>query len=365
MIELTGTLTAVSPLHIGMGKKSGTFVKTLEHIPGRTIRGMVGYYLYTNKRELFDKLRINEDMDMSDTGVYFKDALPRFDDHNTIASPISLRWCKKCEYLMEYNAKECHNMTDGKKCLHEGKKVTGFITLKSVSSGKLEKARVNMQISTKCPITRDGHTSPGLDYESSPYHIEGIVPGTKFGFKCLVEDEYVDDLKEALTEAGVFAGLGGYRSRGYGTVAFTDMTETPVDDVIQKRSSEISDIRNVMMVANSPMILKNDTLSVIGFGDRFEEYAAKVSTSGNLSVTCIIEQGEKEDQVKQRLTEGIARGWSIKDRNKVSEIIPCIGHGSCVMIKGDPEVLATLEMYGVGEMTNSGYGDVYFMEGQI
>ncbi|MEA1985254.1 MAG: RAMP superfamily CRISPR-associated protein [Euryarchaeota archaeon] len=364
MIELTGTLTAVSPLHIGMGKKSGTFAKTLEYIPGRTIRGMIGYYLYTNKRELFNKLRISEDMDMSNTGVYFKDALPRSGDQDTVASPVSLRWCKKCAHLMEHKATECHNVVDDEKCLHEGKKVAGFIILGSVNSGELKIAQVNTQISTKCPITRDGHTSPGSDNESSPYHIEGIVPGTKFRFKCLVEDEYVDDLKETLTEAGVFAGLGGYRSRGYGTVAFTNITETPVSEVIRKRSSEISGIRNVMMVTNSPMILRNDDMSVIGFGDRFEEYAAKTSVSGNSSGTCIIEQGE-EDQVKQRLTEGIARGWSIKDGNKVSEIIPCIGHGSCVMVRGNPEVLAILEMYGVGEMTNSGYGDVYFMGGQI
>lgn len=78
LIELTGTITAISSLHIGTGKKTGTFSETLEYIPGRTIRGMIGYYLHSNNRELFDKLRISEDDDMSKTGVFFKDALPMY-----------------------------------------------------------------------------------------------------------------------------------------------------------------------------------------------------------------------------------------------------------------------------------------------
>jgi hypothetical protein len=40
--------------------------------------------------------------------------------------------------------------------------------------------------------------------------------------------------------------------------------------------------------------------------------------------------------------------------------------GSCLNITSyDPELLAYLEIYGIGEMINSGYGDVYFMEGKI
>ncbi|MGM0772009.1 MAG: hypothetical protein ACQESU_10475, partial [Halobacteriota archaeon] len=82
MIEISGTLKALSSLHLGTGKKSGTFAKTLDYVPGRTIRGMIGYHLYTNHRELFDALRIDEDQDMSNTGVFFKDALPLYVDEN-------------------------------------------------------------------------------------------------------------------------------------------------------------------------------------------------------------------------------------------------------------------------------------------
>ncbi|MCK5267165.1 MAG: hypothetical protein KAR07_03275, partial [Spirochaetes bacterium] len=237
---------------------------------------------------------------------------------------------------------------------------------------KLEKASVNKTIITKCPITRGGHTSPGLDYELSPYHIQSIPPKTKFGFRCIVEDEFVNDLKNTLNDAGVFGGLGGYRSRGYGTVAFTDMKESPVDDVINKRANELSNISNLTMVTNSPMIIRDDNESpIIGFDPYFCDYALKTfkfsGYDGVLQLKYdkdVIKPNEKV--IKQWMTKGIAAGWSIKYKNRVPEIISCIGHGSCVEIYSDNfEALAALEVYGVGEMTNSGYGDVYFMEGNI
>ena len=36
-----------------------------------------------------------------------------------------------------------------------------------------------------------------------------------------------------------------------------------------------------------------------------------------------------------------------------------IASGSCVGISGDAQALSALEVYGIGEMTNCGYGDVY------
>ena len=361
-------MITVSPLHIGTGKKRGTFSETREYVPGRAIRGMVGYYLHSNNLELFKKLRIDEDSDMSKTGVFFKDALPRYVNEkdssiikSTVASPISLQWCKKCKSLMEYKSTECSNSINGKKCLHEGKKITGFITKDSITAHKLEKASVNKAIATKCPITRGGHTSPGLDYELSPYHIESISPKTEFGFRCIIEDEFVDDIKNTLKEAGVFGGLGGYRSRGYGTVAFTQMKESPVDEVIKNRANELSQISSLMMVTNSPMIIRDDEIPIIGFDSQFCDLASKTfALSGHDGVL------QLKHDVKQRITGGIAAGWSIKYENRVPEIIFCIGHGSCVEITADNlEALAALEVFGVGEMTNSGYGDVYFTGGRI
>jgi len=363
MIELTGIIKNKTQLHIGTGKKTGTFSATLDHIPGRTIRGMVGYYLYNNNRELFEALRIDEDEDMTQTGVFFKNAHPLYDEKHTLASPVSLRWCKKCETRMETDAKECSAIIDGKKCLHEGKKVTGFITKKSLDSSKLEKHKKETIIETKCPIIRSGHTSPSSDFALSPYHIESIKPGTEFGLRCIVDDKYIDGLKEALRESGVFSGIGGYRSRGYGTVVIDNIKEMPVSEIIEIREHEITGMSDKLLVTNSHMILKQHDESIVGFDSTFLKYA---SQSGKMSGNDSLLGFSDEKGPYQKVVGGIARGWSIKNGNKVSDIIPCIGHGSVAAITSeDNRTLAALEVFGVGEMINSGYGDVYIMGGVL
>jgi hypothetical protein len=237
------------------------------------------------------------------------------------------------------------------------------LTKIGVESEKLEKAKVRTDIETKCPIIRSSHTSPGSDFALSPYHIESIQPGTNFGFRCIIEDVYVDELKEVLHEAGVFSGIGGFRSRGYGTVVFRELEEVTVDEIIKRRAIEIGDISDKLIVTNSQMILQQGDNSVIGFDAVFGEYASKTSTYAgyDLSLRC-----KDEDGPHQKISEGIARGWSLKYGNRVSKIIPCIGQGSCTAVTANNnKALAALEIYGVGEMTNSGYGDVYVIGGEL
>lgn len=359
-------MSTLSSLHIGTGKKTGTFSKTLDYVPGRTLRGMIGYHLYNNNKQLFDELRINEDQDMKNTGVFFKDAHPMCRGKKTFASPMSLAWCKKCEHLMEHEAKECGQFIEGKQCLHEGKKVTGFITEDALKKGTLEneKASLKTHIETKCPIMRKCHTSPGSEIAISPYHIESISPETDFWIRCLVEEAHVDDLRTTLCEAGVFRGLGGYKSRGYGFVAFKNFKEKDVSDIMEDRTTAASDMKRTIMVTNSPMVIKDNKNSIIGFGSKFEEYVSR--TLDVAGFTGVFNIRDQKRNVRQKLSESIARGWSIEPDNRVSEIIPCIGLGSCLGVtEADPKVLAALEIFGIGNMTNSGYGDVYFMEGQV
>jgi hypothetical protein len=152
-----------------------------------------------------------------------------------------------------------------------------------------------------------------------------------------------------------------------------------VDELIEERSNELSGKHDLLMVTNSPMILRDDNKSFIGFGTNpkkdcrqdcnpkdyiSEDYFSVVRELSGCNG--ILKIRDDNDTIAQRITGGIARGWSIKHRNKVSEIIPCIGAGSCLKINGSgPEILAAMEVYGIGEMINSGYGDVYFTEGRL
>ncbi len=317
---------------------------------------MLGYYLYKNDRQLFDDIGIDEEKDISKMGIFFKNAYPVDKDEITIASPLIFRWCKKCDTLLERDEKECGIVINNVPCLHEGKKYSGFMALESVGDKKLKRQKVySKQIETKCPITRTGHASMPEGSELSPYHVESISAGARLRFRILVKDDFVDKTIEALKNAGTFYGLGGFRSRGYGSVRFDIVERSDLNTKTAKRAEEISTMKSRLLVANSQMILTKDGESIIGFDDAFKEYAGKtlhaIGMNGKIDI----------DLNDAKVSSSIARGWSFKNQNSVSELTHCIGHGSCVRVSGDGEALAALEAYGIGEMINCGYGDVYII----
>ncbi|PKL59046.1 MAG: hypothetical protein CVV34_00045 [Methanomicrobiales archaeon HGW-Methanomicrobiales-5] len=353
MIQLEGVITAISPLHIGSGRSKGTFIQTLDHIPGRTLRGMLGYYLFKNDKQLFDSIGIDEEKDISKMGIFFKNAYPVENDEMTVASPLNLRWCKKCGALFEKDERECKGSVNNKPCLHEGKKHAGFILLKSLKEKKLKPISQPTKIETKCPITRDKHASMPADSELKPYHIQSIDSGARFGFRMLVRDEFADKIIEALRNAGTFYGVGGFRSRGYGSVRFDITGKTDMNEVLAKRTDEISKMSSKLLIVNSQMILRDGNESIIGFDETFLEYSSNVLKSIGLAgkINFVENTG--------KISTGIARGWSLKNNNSLSELIPCINAGSCINVSGDAQALSALEAYGIGEMINCGYGDVY------
>ncbi len=198
MIQLEGIITTKSSLHIGKGRPKGTFVQTLDYIPGRTMRGMIGYYLYKNDIQLFNDIKIDEENDISKMGIFFKDAYPIYENDITIASPLLFKWCKKCQTLFKMNDKECKKIKDNRQCLHEGSKYSGLISIDSIKNKELKKVKIySKQIETKCPITRTGHTSMGGSdegYELSPYHVESIPAGARFRFRIIVKDDFVNKI---------------------------------------------------------------------------------------------------------------------------------------------------------------------------
>jgi len=442
---IEGIITAITPIHIGSGKSKGTFIKTLDYLPGRTIRGMLGFYLYKNDKQLFENSGINEDKDISKMGIFFKNAYPfvylfswneipgkdnirlidfliqklgidwvktakiekidngmtiKLTDRNnflslklnneqtdvkleindvitdkfivkienskiniypvvndgtTVASPLVLRWCKKCDTLLEKGENECKNLEDNILCFQEGAKYSGLMSFDSIKERKLKRAKPpSMQIETKCPITRTGHASMPEGSDLSPYHIESISKGAMFKFRILVKDEFTESIIESLKNAGIYYGLGGFRSRGYGSIIFDHIEKSNLETKIKKRETEISMMKSKLLVVNSQLILRKGDETIIGF-DTFKEYASRtlrlLGSNGNIDV----------EQNEAKISSSIAAGWSLKHRNSLSELIPCIGPGSCVRVSGDSMAIAALEFYGVGEMINCGYGDVYII----
>ncbi|OPY38405.1 MAG: RAMP superfamily protein [Methanoregula sp. PtaU1.Bin051] len=363
---IEGIITAASPLHLGDGQSRGTFMPTLQYIPGRTLRGMVGYYLFKYKNDLFTKSGIGEEDNLGKMKVIFRNAYPvSKDGSRTVAAPLSVRWCKKCGHQMPHDHSECDvRDKNGRLCLHEGKKYSGLISVNSFSSHILERPDMpSRSIETKCPITRDRHSSPGgkeQGFDLSPYHIESIDAGAKFSFRMLVEDGLEREIIESLNEAAVIGGIGGFRSRGYGIITFGNLRSAFLNDVIREKESRIPKSDKATLVATAPMILKNGNISRIGFDDLFIQRANEVLQVAGIQDTIAL-----SEDPDPHVTTTIARGWSLKYGNSLSELIPCIGMGSSANITATPRALATLDVFGIGEKINYGYGEIYVLPGVV
>ena len=335
---ISADITAITPIHIGSGSPIGTYHPTLSHIPARVLRGMLGNYLYNQHNELFDQLRISEGE--GKTNIFFKPAMP----DGMVAIPHALRWCKGCEMLMESNRNEC---TD-ENCLQEGSKRTGFMSKLELNQRKIESNKLKKVITTKCPITRSGHTSPSERYALSPYHVQAIEKGTKFTFRCVMKanasgvKNHLDEFEGYLEAAGLFYGVGGFRSRGYGSILFENVRVESVDEFIDTRIRELDE--SALLVLNSPAVFKKDDGYCIGF----DKSVLGHYICGNFELE------------RSHFSKTFVRGWTIKGKSRRDRIEPALDAGSCAEITLDPKVQAFIEVHGIGEGRHI-HGDVYFI----
>lgn len=343
MMIIKGLIRAIFPLHIGtMG--AGNYHPTLKYIPARTLRGMLGNYLFNTDKELFKKLKISDD---EGSKILFKPALPK----GSVASPLLLKWCKNpdCKRLFREKQKECSNDN----CLQEGKEEGGFLLNESYEEKRFKSPNIRTRIDTKCPITRRRHTSPSERYKLAPYNIGAIEAGEEFDFRCVVEDAYVSNVKNGLKESGIFYGIGGFRSKGYGLVEFEFKKEEEEAEYVKRRSSELEGSA-LLMVLNNEAIFEDSDGYVIGFKEEILR-----NDLGNVKIN------HKEQ--KQKFSESKARGWMIergrgrrtKQGYGLDRIIPATGAGSSAIVEVDASKAAEAEIRGIGKW-KSVYGDVYF-----
>ncbi|MDD1724402.1 MAG: RAMP superfamily CRISPR-associated protein [Methanospirillum sp.] len=359
MLMIQGDITSLSPLHFGNGRTRGTFSQTLPYIPGRTIRGMIGWYLFQNDHALFDACGLAEDHDATKMHLFARNAYPLAGGMRSVYAPLKYYWCKGCQSLIPAGKTECNMTMKGFPCLQEGRRYTGMIGMETFSEKRLKNPDpVPMRLETKCPITRDGHTSMGKDWQLKPYHIQGIEPGVSFGFQMLADETVSEGVLSCLEEASYTCGLGGFRSRGYGLVDFSTEPGVQVKELVDRRSGEIGEQETHLLTLNSPCITRSHDRCIIGFGDEFFREAnsrlASAGFSGDISPGA---------DASPEITKALVRGWSLKNGNKVDEIVPATSPGSCITVEGSPQSLAALEVLGVGDLLSCGYGEVYISGG--
>jgi len=338
---IEGTATSLTPIHIGSGKSIGNFYPTLDYIPARAIRGMLGNYLYHENRDLYYELKIEED---DDPILFFHSARLM----NTVAIPSGWHWCKLCNRRL-LKDEVC---PDDK---NEGKIRKGWMKKDTLKNGKLQYYDVKRTISTKCPVVRPFHTSPGEGWGLSPYNIEVITGNPRFSVRIVVlDDSIAEDIWNYLKTAGIFYGIGGFRSKGYGVMLFEDSPSImTAEDYFNIRKNELGD-KNIM-VLNSPMITIRDGNYYVGFlEEKIIEYLEK-------TLKIVGMNGEFEIIGNGFFAEEDIRGWTAVGGYHLDSIIPATSIGSMLEIKCSPESAAAAEILGIGEKMNV-HGDIFFIK---
>ena len=338
-VILTGRITALEPLHIGTGIKLGNFLPTLDYIPARAIRGMLGNYLYSTNRSLFDELKLSED---NRPIVFFKPGIYE----GFVRAPMLLRACKCCEKILGQNVDECPD------CKQDGKEMEGWIERSWKIGERVKKHGSIKTTNTKCPIMPTTHTSPPKDADLAPYNVEALHRNTRFEFRIVLPEKYAKDVKTAMQEAGVLYGVGGFRSRGYGSVYIEFEREENVEKYEERRKKEIEKMstNGLLLILNTPAVMKMDEHGEI-FSFRKEDFSRYLNKIGFTNPQVVVE--------RQKVKVTIARGWTICGTSRLDVLYPALAEGSSCKINLSPEIAVHLEVYGVGFL-NHIYGDVYF-----
>jgi len=313
-------METLSPLHLGTGGSEGNFHPTQVGLPGRTIRGMLGRYLYLSDRERFNEWSMDVGP-VENPVLIFKPAFPVGSQYRS----LSQRYCKLCGKSV--SGMECPD--DG----HEGGKQNGLDHHSGIT------------VSTKCPMDRISGTSPHGDHALKPHNIEAVTRGTRYSVTIAMKGIDPKNLEESLNEAGVGVGLGGFRSRGYGLVHFRDFVTYDASEycsnIYGSINSELVDV-----VLQSPAIQKRGDYYRVGFDD------------DTLPGT-----GFNSKQAWIRRTN--VRGWAIKGQSYgLIPMIPATEAGSTLRVtkKTLVENLPDLPLLGLGERQDEGFGHVLFEE---
>ncbi|MHA1407927.1 MAG: RAMP superfamily CRISPR-associated protein, partial [Candidatus Heimdallarchaeaceae archaeon] len=315
---------------------------TLHFIPGRTLRGMIGNYLFQQDKNLFTKIAISEE-DVNQTKILFKPSLPK----NTKIIGKNIRVCKKCKKIVKEQL--CPS------CKHETTQESGYGNFEVLKKeGRLQKVEVQTTITTHAPISRKTHTTDP-EMELKPFNVESILPGTEFDFTIILDNEFTEQIKQIFNEAGTYFGLGGFRSKGYGEVEFTNIEVSSSDNL------DFAYYEKGLLIANSEIIFQYDEKqNFIGFQEKImKKYLQK-------SYKLLYGQESSQFSLKvfsQQIRESLARGWSISNSSHLDRLEPSIAPGStCILELQNEKIQKAIQIFGLGEKINMGYGDIYLLE---
>ena len=372
--KISAILTAVTPLHIGSGRRTGVIKRTYSYLPGTFLRGAVGISLIKSVCRLDRPIVKHEDCEFFGDCPYATLFGEEFGKASSVFFRYSYPVHVKCggtylpapKTLYKCRNPQCGKVYDAifpvKKC-ECGEDIEQFHGFQCNRCGELSEHPIAFSRTTSTAMNRS--TSAGASVGDSKeqfgtlHTVETIKKGSKFSAEILVSSrsaDHVDMLKAVFTRGLEDEGIGGQKSRGLGKVRVENvsMTEIKDDDVLAEAAKVSTGCFSVRLV--SPMLLGGQMLS-----------AKSLLEGCRRGSTWLFHRGKpalKDVELKaSRVESETFSGWSLKTDQR-RRIEPAISAGSIFQFEADDKDeqlalgLAALEFHAVGSYKPHGCGQV-------
>lgn len=374
--RLSGVIKAVSPIHIGSGKRTGVIKRCRPYIPGSFIRGAVGTALIKSVCRRSSPLVNHEDCEYFDDCVYAGLFGEEFGKSSRVffryAYPLHL----SCEggvfrpapkTLYRCSNPQCRRVVDSfvapDKCGCEGsfKPYRGF---RCESCGELMPLPVGLSRVTLTAVDRSLRSAArvgGVGEEASGtiHTLEVIDVGSRFYFEAIMDRRCGAEasmLRNVVERALPDEGIGGSKSRGLGKIEVESLKLEAVDTtVLERRAGELN-VRRFRVRLASPLLLDGSSLDSSSLLEGVRRAYSWAFREGKPALPDV--------ELKRWAVEGeLFSGWSLK-MNRRRKIESAVSAGSvfefeCAVNSEELALgLAALEYYAVGAYKPHGCGQI-------
>jgi CRISPR-associated protein Csx10 len=362
------TITPKSPIRIGEAKPNFSFLSTNNIIPGSVVRGAVAEYLISNGREAQIKSLID--------GMRFGFLYPTSKNIFPLPLPTTAHTCKAKKGFK--GEKEAHGVFDSllamiafyelenlnakfpvpftfkcQECESRMDKFIGFY----VKEKNYEEIELEKFSQTKVAINRWRKTAG----KEMLYSITAIKPKCIFIGKIFGNDANIEEVVETLNEVG----LGSHTSKGYGKVEAkkADIKIEKLESRVQSFNEKLKEMwKDVLSIALNKNELPNEPQYTYFSIDLLSPTILKKDGIPTLKLSVNLKEREIEPilfSASSTFIGGWSTAWGLPKETTYGA-----GIGSTYVFKLNVESkelyqhLERIELDGVGEKRDEGYGDV-------
>jgi CRISPR/Cas system CSM-associated protein Csm3 (group 7 of RAMP superfamily) len=359
-IRLKGTITVITPLHIGEGVQFNSIKRTRNYIPGSVIRGAVGISLIkamcikTKYVDNHDECPAKEGCpyyqlfeEKKSTTMIFRNAYPK---HNGcvnkgtyLPAPLTLYYCGNCdERFYSYNTPPncpcCKNPLEP----YEGYLCS---VCEHITKSPVELIRIVSK-------------NQKQDLNENIHNIETIRPNSQFRLDILMNlrsENYIDLIHDILERVIPEEGIGWGKRQGFGKVMIKIEEVKPIlIDELCTRAEEIN-TKDFVVRLISNTFLKASMI-------RSETMRAYASRAYSLIYHKSKPSLPELIQAEHKIAYSMFGGWSLKKNKR--KTFPSLKAGSVFRFKcGEKHIdlaksLAALEAYAIGGFKTYGLGQI-------